>query len=228
MRPVLMGSSIAPHRLLTPETAIIPILEQGGDDATAYEAVLLDGEAAQKNGFIHLAKWLKQAEELWEANKAKTAKETFTEWLNYRHKLTNQFPTPILRVVYAASGTHPAAILVIDKKTIIESKLYWAAVNSVDEGRYLTAIFNSQTAQAATAPYQSQGQFGARDIHKHILFPTWPRFDENSTLHQDIVAAAEHAETIAQKVEVPEKLEGMQIYAHPQQNPHRPERGRHC
>ena len=211
LKPVLYGSSIAPYRLLAPETGIIPILEQGGNDKVAYEAILLDGKAAQKNGFIHLAKWLKQAEELWEANKAKTAKETLTEWWNFRNQLTAQFPNLALRVVYTASGTYPAAIIVTNPQTIIQSALYWAEVENMNEGRYLTAIFNSQTAKNAVAPMQSQGQFGARHFHKYILFPNWPRFDENSTLHQDIVAAAEHAETIAQKVEVPEKLEGMQF-----------------
>lgn len=53
---------------------------------------------------------------------------------------------------------------------------------------------------------QSRGQWGARDFDKLMFELPIPRFDRKDSLHQDLAAAAEEAEKIAEKVEIPESM----------------------
>jgi hypothetical protein len=55
IRPVLLGESIAPFRLLSTPLCIVPARGQE----------LLDSKAASQNGFRHLAAWLRDAETKW-------------------------------------------------------------------------------------------------------------------------------------------------------------------
>jgi hypothetical protein len=72
------------------------------------------------------------------------------------------------------------------------------------EGRYLTAILNSETARKRAAQYQSRGQWGARDFDKVMFNLPIPRFDAKQSLHLALAEAAEEAERIAAAVELPE------------------------
>lgn len=208
--PIVLGASIAPFRQLNQETGIIPIdkeqVEKGHNNKD--DSILLDSQTALNHGYTHLSQWMKNVETLWE--KHRNSNMTLFERWNYNQDLVRQFPPAPLRVAYAGSGTHVAAAI-IDENMIIESKLLWAEVSSLAEAYYLLAILNSQTAEDAVRPYQSQGQWGARDFGKHLLFPPWPRFQPDNALHKELVAAAEHAEKIASFVSVPEDLQGMQF-----------------
>ena len=62
LRPVLLGESIAPFRVLAPLRAVVP-----WDARTGRTAGLGTGDAAR--GHRRLARWLERTEELWEQNK---------------------------------------------------------------------------------------------------------------------------------------------------------------
>ena len=79
---------------------------------------------------------------------------------NYHNELGAQFPIPPLRVIYAASGTIPAACLLRRSTAAIEHAIYWAEVSTETEGLYLTALLNSETARARVAAMQARGQWG--------------------------------------------------------------------
>ncbi len=79
-------------------------------------------------------------------------------------------------------------------------------MGSIEEARYLTAIFNSETLRRRIAPRQSRGQWGARDIHKLLVNQPIPRFAENDGLHRDLVELAEHAEQVAVDVPLPDGI----------------------
>ncbi len=111
--------------------------------------------------------WMKAAEESWDANGK--GKRTFIEQLDYIGQLSSQFPIAPLRVVFAASGTLPAAMVLQDDRAVVEHKLYWSKPSSVGEAYYLCAILNSETARSRAERYQSRGQFGARDFDK-VMF----------------------------------------------------------
>ena len=200
LRALYLGESITPFRPLDPLEAVIPWHE---------EHELMDAAKAESEGFAYLAGWMRQAEALWEEHKQGRARTQDLSLLgnwDYYSKLKAQFPPADLRVVYTTSGTLPAAAILRDESAVIDTKLYWAALASIDEARYLTAVLNSETARERTAPLQSRGQWGARDIHKWILTLPIPRFDSQADLHLELAVEAAHAEEVAAAVELAEGM----------------------
>ena len=195
LRPVLLGESIAPFRVITPLQAIIPW------DTERHE--LLDGEKAASRGYPRLARWLNKTEELWEQHKGSAM--SFLEQFDYYGKLSCQFPIAPLRVVYTKAGTNLAACVVQNEKAVIDHKLYWARVENLNESGYLCGILNSETLRISVEQYQSQGQWGARDFDKYVFNLPIPKFDESNSLHREIVKAAKTAEDVV--LAVPE-IEG--------------------
>ncbi len=196
LRPLYLGESIAPFRLLDSVLAVVPYSAKTND--------LLTSELAQQAGYLHLALWLENAERLWVEHGS--GKRTLTEQLDYFGQLSAQFPITSLRVVYNASGTLPAAALLSDIEGIIEHKLYWLKVDTEREGRYLIAILNSETARKSAEHLQSRGQWGARDFDKVILSLPIPNFDASNSLHKALAKAAGHAEHVANAVQLKEGM----------------------
>ncbi|WP_374944434.1 N-6 DNA methylase [Sphingomonas sp.] len=192
LRPVWLGESIAPYRRLTPALGIIPYDETGN--------MLLDADAASARNHTGLARWLKRAEKLWDDHGS--GKMSFERQIDYMRKLSGQFPIASLRLVFSKAGTQPAACLIEDHHAIIEQALYWIAPKSLDEGRYLMAVFNSETIRAASEQWQSEGQFGARHFDRVALNLPIPEFGSGKSLHLALAAAAEEAEQVAAGVEI--------------------------
>lgn len=190
LRPLYLGESVSPFRLLKPVMSVIPM-----DQATNH---ILNADSAGRAGYIHLAHWLGDAEQLWERHGR--GGMTFTEQIDYYGKLTAQFPLPSLRVVYSASGTLPAAAILTDTRSVIEHGLYWIGVREESEGRYLLAVLNSETARKRAEDLQARGQWGARHFDKVILSLPIPLFDATIDLHREIGSAAQHAADIAAAV----------------------------
>jgi hypothetical protein len=170
LRPVLLGESILPFRVFRPFEGVIPVTMTGET---------LDAKAALDRGFDHLAGWMRKAEKVWAGNADSGEMMLIGRW-NYHNELGAQFPAAPLRIVYAASGTNPAACMLRDSTGVVEHKLYWSRASSLSEARYLTAILNSETARKRAEIYQSRGQWGARDFDKVIFNLPIPRFDSKS------------------------------------------------
>jgi SAM-dependent methyltransferase len=195
LRPVLLGESILPYRLLQVFEGVIPV------DA-AGEVLTADMAANSERGHDKLAGWMREAEALWANNSAGTM--TLADRWNFHRGLSNQFPIPPLRVLYAASGTQPAAVILRDEHTVIEHKLYWTTPSSEEEAHYLAAVLNSEAVRAGAERYQSRGQFGARDFDKVMFNLPIPLFSHDNALHRAIAQAGAHAETVAAVVELVE------------------------
>jgi hypothetical protein len=195
LHPVLLGESILPFRVFRPFEGVVPVTAQG--DA-------LDAKAAANRGHTGLNGWMTAAERVWKEN-SESGDMTLIERWDYHNELGAQFPIPKLRIVYAASGTLPAAVLIRDA-SVIEHAIYWAQVATKNEGNYLAAILNSETARARVAAMQSRGQWGARHFDKVMFNLPIPRFDGKNKLHRDLADAAAQAETIAASVALPEKV----------------------
>ena len=193
IRPVLLGESILPYRVWRPFESVVPV-------TTAGE--MLNADMAMSRGYDGLGRWMRKAETIWkEMREAPTM--TLVERWNFHRELTAQFPQKALQIVYAASGTNPAAC-VLDREFVIEHKLYWFSPCSRLEADYLAGLMNSETVRARVAKYQSRGQFGARDFDKVAFNLPIPRFDEAVQLHCAIAAAAKRAEAAAAAVILPE------------------------
>ncbi|MBI2172525.1 MAG: hypothetical protein HYU30_11035 [Chloroflexi bacterium] len=194
LRALYLGESVAPFRVLEPILAVVPWEQESGQ--------LLDSREAQRKGFVHLAGWLAEAERLW-AHHGK-GRRALTEQLDYYGQLTAQFPPAPIRVLYAASGTLPAAAIVRHQPALIEHKLYWFSVENEAEGHYLVAVLNSETARKTAEHLQSRGQWGARDFDKVLLSLPIPRYAPSNVLHQELAKAAAHAEGLAAAVPLKE------------------------
>jgi len=193
LRPVLLGESVAPFRVLEPQLAVIPW------DAERDE--LMDARQAISRGYLRLTQWLEQAEALWERHKRSGL--SLLEQCDYYGKLSRQFPVAPIRVVYTKAGTNIAAAAVRDRTAVIDHNLYWAATESIEEANYLCGVLNSETLRAGVRQYQSQGRWGARHFDKYVFNLPIPRFDAGDALHRRLADAAGTAAEIAALV--PEK-----------------------
>jgi hypothetical protein len=196
LHPVLLGESILPYRVWRSFEGVVPVTAQGA---------VLDAEAAANRGYSGLRGWMTAAEAIWDANAESCSMKLVDRW-NYHNELGAQFPIPQLRVIYAASGTIPAACLLRRSTAAIEHAVYWAQIFSESEGHYLAALLNSETARARIASIQARGQWGARHFDKVMFTLPIPRFDATVTLHSDLAAAAAEAERVAAAFELPETV----------------------
>lgn len=150
LRPVYLGESIGPFRILSHMTGVIPW------DITQKH--VMDSEAAIQAGHHDLARWLAEAERVWEEH-GRGGMSLRQRW-DYNRAIKAHFPISKIRVLFGASGTQPAAAkLVGDDRGIAEHKLYWAPCRSVAEADYLCAILNSETARSRAEHWQSEGQW---------------------------------------------------------------------
>lgn len=195
LRPLYLGESIAPFRVLAPALAVIP-WDEG-------RRSLLDSAGASRAGYPHVAAWLSEAELKWKAYQR--SRLSLAERWNYHGELSAQFPVPSVRLVYTASGTQPAATLLRDRQGVVENTAYWMGTDE-RQGRYLEAILNSDTVRSRAVRWQPRGQWGPRHFHKFILSLEIPAFDLANPTHLRLVSLAKHAEEVAALVDVPPGL----------------------
>ncbi|MBQ1046083.1 N-6 DNA methylase [Micromonospora sp. C32] len=186
IRPVLLGESLLPYRTLAAKKAVLPL-----DGST-----LMTGSGSRLDYYFGLAEWWKKAESTWEAHRS-SARLTLAEQLDFRHKLTAQFPAPPLRLVYSASGMHVAAAIVEDPTAVVEHGLYYCAIDTRTEGYYLSAILNSPALTSLARPLMSYGK-DERHIDKHLWKLPIPEFDPGNETHQRLAELGQqHSETVA-------------------------------
>jgi len=146
---------------------------------------------------------MKKAEKVWNEN-AESGDMTLIGRWNYHNELGAQFPLSHIRVLFAASGTVPAALVLRDGRPVIEHNLYWTKPASEGEARYLAAILNSETARSRVEKLQARGQFGARHFDKVMFNLPISVFDAKNPLHASLAKAAAKAEKIAAATPLPE------------------------
>jgi hypothetical protein len=188
-----LGDTILSHRLLGPLLAVIP---WDGER-------LLQGDDPRLDQYPGLAGWWREAERVWMSNRS-SDRLTLPDQVNFRGKLSGQFPAPTQRVVYTKGGMYLAAARVTDPNVVIDHKLYWAAAANIGEARYLTAVLNSVMLGRLVRPLQARGEHNPRDFDKYVFQVGIPLFDTDDERHMQLAALAEQAETLAESVELPE------------------------
>jgi len=191
IRPVHLGSTLLPFRLLEPWQGVIP---WDGSE-------LLDSSSPHLDLYPGLADWWTRAEAIWDANKGES-RLSLIERADYHNGLSRQLPVPSHRVLYTASGQYLAAARTEDPVALIDTKLYWAAASSVEEARYLTAVLNAPSLTAHVNPLQSRGEHNPRDFHLVVWRLPIPLFDPSNELHQQLVQLAAEAEAVAASVDI--------------------------
>jgi len=196
LRPLLLGESILPYRMLRSFEGVIPWDEKNEK--------LFDSSTALKEGHIVLGEWLQQIESLYEQHSK--GDHSFCSQLDYYGKLSSQFPIAKRRVVYSKAGTNPCAVVLEDSSALVENTLYYCACRTLREARYLTAILNSETLRKRVERYQARGQWGARHFDKYVFNLPIPIFDARDSLHTELADAARRAEAVAAKVKLAEGI----------------------
>jgi len=169
------SGTILPFRTLLPEKAIMPI----------HEGKVLSPSDPLTQLWPKFSNWWQNSNKTW--NKLRESQRMeLEERINYQNTLVNQFPLSFRRVVYTASGTNLTAAIVENERSIIESKLYWAACANMEEADYLCAVLNSTSANDGVKPMQSRGNFGPRDFHLYIWMLPFPEFNLENDLHMQI------------------------------------------
>jgi hypothetical protein len=188
---VLMGSSIAPFRILSSTEAVLPIHE--GKLVTQDELNNVSKKMASRWGDL---------ESLWVNNKQPKSPATLIGRLNYQRTLEKQLPVTDWRVVYTTSGTRLCAAIVRDRDELIDAKLYWIPALTESEAHFLSGVLNSRLVQNWVNPRQSKGLFGPRDFHRVPLTLPIPRFDPESSVHLAIALLSSKIEKICSDLEI--------------------------
>ncbi|MDE9363994.1 N-6 DNA methylase [Luteipulveratus sp. YIM 133132] len=190
IRDVYLGENIAPYRPLTPRRAVLPLATDRIMTRTEVDA--LPGASG----------WWADVESGWQAGRKLTEKLPLLDRFDYQRQLSAQLPVATHRVVYSKAGTSLAAARVTSSSAVIDHNLYWAAVGSVDEGRYLEAILNSATLLDRVRPLQAKGLFGPRHFDKYVFHVPFPTYDPAIPEHATIVQLAAQAEQVAASVDL--------------------------
>jgi hypothetical protein len=191
VRPVHLGSTLLPFRLLEPWLGIVPW------DGSR----LMDGADPHLDAYPGLADWWTRAEALWDEHKGES-RLSLLERVDFRHGLSLQFPPGPHRVLYAASGQYLAAARIDDSRSVADTSLYWAVAASVEEAQYLAAILNSPVITNVAAPMQARGEHNPRHFHKLVWNLPIPLFDPADSVHLQLVDLAAQAEALAAATDV--------------------------
>ncbi|MCX7684494.1 MAG: N-6 DNA methylase [Acetobacteraceae bacterium] len=199
LRPVVLGESLAPFRLLSTALAVLAVDDRGRPVGEAR---------ARIEGSPGLAEWLRRTEALWaeHAARGRDGRPKMTLWdrLDFQCNFSRQFPIPPLRVVYAKAGTLMAACILQDGRAVVEHAAYWAPARDEEEARYLTALLNADSLREILSYMQPKGQGGARHFDNLFWELPIPEFARREARHRRLVALAEKAEAVAAAATWPE------------------------
>ena len=196
-----LGETIAPYVTLEPLKSLLPVKRGEAaipTDPTGPGGIRLGGLERRMR-----ERW-QTVSHLWESHKALANNLNLLGQIDYMGKLSSQLEwqqdagdRPV-RVVYTSAG-QPTASIIEDDDIVVDYKLFWVACMSLEEANYLLAIINSNALQEAVRPLMSKGQFGARDLQKHLWKLRIPEFDPALKLHADIAKAGARAAAAAGK-----------------------------
>jgi SAM-dependent methyltransferase len=190
IRPVLIGESLAPYRVIGAVKAVVPISE---------EAILTQSQVAALPG---LDSWWDKVEEVWKRGRATSETLDLLERFDYNAQMSSQLPLKSNRVVYTKSGARLVAARVKHSDSVVDHTLYWASASSQDEARYLVGILNSEMLRVRVAPLQPIGNFGPRHFDKYVFEVPFGTFDSANDDHLELVMLVTKAEAIAAGVDV--------------------------
>ncbi len=188
---VYLGETLVPYATLEPLKAILPVKHGEYEiptDAGGTGGIRLGGLERRMRG-----RW-QSINQMWDDNKRPANKLDLRGQLDYYGKLSAQLEWQAnrdgrpVRVVYTSAG-QPTAALIDDNNIIVDYKLFWIACRDMHEANYLLAIINSDALYEAVQPFMSKGQFGARDLQKHLWKLPIPEYDAANPLHREIAEA---------------------------------------
>jgi len=198
LRRIALGESVAPYRILSLATGVVP-MEDGA---------ILTSASSETQGQRGLAAWLRDAEAKWNQHSNKAAdgspRVTLAQSLNHLQKLTAQAERSPIRVLYTKAGTRLSACWIEDEDVVVDHMAYWSAAHSLEEAAYVAAILNTAIVLDRVRDLQPVGQRDPRHFDNLVWTLPIPEFDSNEAVHADLAVAALHAADVAARVEFPD------------------------
>ena len=192
---VHLGETVVPYATLEPLKAVLPL--KHGDTKLPADSSGVGGISLGALGQRMRGRW-STISDLWEENKRPVNRLNLLGRLDFHRELSAQLEwqqntgdRPI-RVVYTSAGV-PTAALLSDEHVIVDYKLFWIACKDEQEANYLLAIINSQALYEAVEQFMAKGQFGARDLQKHLWKLPIPEFNSLEPLHVALSEAGQAA-----------------------------------
>ena len=200
---VHLGDTVSPFVLLEARYAVLPVRRgevtaSWPDDKSAVAAI-----DPTRLEYRMSSRW-RDMSSIWDTHKSPSNKLTLIEQLDYRKKLSSQLGYCPIRLVYTTSGRPTAAVLE-ENDVIIDCRLFWLSCDTLNEACYLAAIINSDTLYKSVMPMMSQGQYGARDLHKHLWKLPIEVYNSDNPIHRALAKAGSIAADQAAEVLVEEK-----------------------
>ena len=192
---VHLGETMVPYATLKPLTAILPVRKGDGElalDENGVGGINLGGLERRMR-----ERW-QTVSGLWEENKAPVNKLNLLAQINFWVHLSAQLKWQTdpgdrpVRIAYTKAGV-PTAALLHDDNAILDHKLFWTTCKDIDEAHYLLATINSDVLYEMVMPLMPKGQFGARDLQKHLWKLPIPEFDPANPLHAEVSDAGKAA-----------------------------------
>ena len=192
---VYLGETLVPYSTLGPLKAILPIRRDDGEIPVDTKGI----GGIQESGLERRmrSRW-RTVSRIWDENKTQTTRLDLLGQLDYYGKLSAQLAwqrnsgSRPIRVVYGGWGA-PTAALLRDDGGIIDYKLFWIACSDTEDANYLLAVINSDILFEKVKPLMPKGQYGARDLQKHLWKLPIREFDRSEPLHLAISDAGKAA-----------------------------------
>lgn len=187
-----LGETVAPYTLLESRKAILPV-RRGEKLATPKERKKLAENNIETICGLEpnsmeprmRVRWL-ATNEIWDEHKSSNNRLDLAGRLDYMGNLSAQLGRfAVFRLLYTSAG-RPTATVLTNTNELIDYKLFWIDCETLEEAHYLAAIINSAVLEGAVEKFMSKGQFGARDLQKHLWRLPIPTYDSNNPLHSDL------------------------------------------
>lgn len=186
-----LARNIIPFGLVAPPLVVLPLQVQhlqSPEGQPLKRLKLLDHKDIQLQGHLETARWFKEVESIWAKNRTENnAKTTSVAYLNWQHKLTEQNLERKFWVLYSSSAKDANAFVFrqgsLDLEFLVENTAYVFETDDEQKAHFLTTFLNSAQANAAMKPFQAEGLFGARHVHKKILDVPLPKFNSDNETH---------------------------------------------
>ena len=203
VHPVHLGDTVAPFNLLEARSAVLPL--RSGEMSASWPGgkSAIAGIDPTRLEYRMRSRW-RDMSSIWDAFKSSNNSMTLIERLDYRKELSCQLSYYPIRLVYTTSGRPTAAVLE-EEDVIVDCRLFWLACDTLAEAHYLAAIINSKALYESVIPMMSQGQYGARDLHKHLWKLPIGTYDSGNSIHHTLAnlgsTAADRAAEVFAKEE---------------------------
>ncbi|KAA1399665.1 N-6 DNA methylase [Aeromicrobium ginsengisoli] len=193
LKNVHFAETVVPFRTLAPRTMVLPVTDH---------LLTLD----EISEFPDMAKWWATAEKLWQENRSVNETGDLLSRVDYMSHTTAQASQQSAhRVVYPKAGANLYAARISDPTALVDQKLYWSAVDTLDEAYYLLGVLNSTTMRERVRPLQAVGLQGPRDIDKYVFLVPFDRYDEKNDAHRTLASIAREAETAVAEIQLPDR-----------------------